>query len=226
MNQKNIITILLSTAAGAAAALIVCLVFFFFFYKPVRVAEKPFEDEQPMPTPLEKAPEIEKMPTQKTRLSDVNSLSVNTVYTGFYDANSECGKISNRSPKADDSVSQSYSPCRTNLTFKRNGEAVKTLVIKRANKNVKESETEEKSAWKSKITAEQFETLLKAVAGNPDFLEWGTQLITHSNCSLSAGSNNGSMQISLFIDLGRANVLPRDLNAFKELDKRVVWQKN
>jgi hypothetical protein len=156
MDRKIIITTLISTIGGALAALIVCLVFFFFYYKPGQNAQTPLIEKEPTPLIPQRQTPSPQIPTEKIKLSDVNSLSINTVYTGFYDTNSECGKSSDPSPKPDDTIALSYSPCRTELTFNRNGDAAKSLVIKRPNKNDKWLEIEEKSEWKSKITTEQF----------------------------------------------------------------------
>jgi len=223
MNQRNIITVILSTFAGAAAALVICLGF--FYYKPAQTAQKPFENEMPAPTPLRKEPESPQGFTTKVKLSEINSLTLSTSYTGFYDANSECGKSSNPAPKLDNSISLSYSPCRTELTFNRSGEAAKSLSLKRPDKNA--NAPEEKSEWKSEITAEQFETLLKTVAGNPDLLEWENIEINHGNCALWAYyNNNGVMHLPLFVDITRETALPASLKGFKDLDAKAVWKKN
>ena len=198
------------------AALAVCAVFF-FYYKPARVAEKPLEIVEPTPEPTPSKPlEIS---TEKVNLSDVNSVSANTVYMGFYDRDSECGKVRNQGLREDNSVSLSYSPCRTILTFNRNGEATKSLTIKRGDK------PEEKTEWKSKITAEQFEALLKNIAGNKDFIEWRNVLITHSNCTIYAYHTKGMVQIPMYIDIKSGSTLEPLLNAFKDLDKKVDWKK-
>jgi hypothetical protein len=222
MNQKNIIPLILSTLAGALAALAVCA-FFFYTDKRAPSSEKPVTAEAPTPVPEQSKPI--QISTQKIMLTDVNSVSVNTVYTGFYESGSECGKARNPSPKADDTISLSYSPCRTVLTFNRNGNAVKSLVVKRLDKSVNARETEEKSEWNSKITAEQFETLLRGVAGQQNFIEWRNVLITHSNCTIYAYHRDGMLQLPLYIDIKRGSTMEPALDAFKELDKKVAWQK-
>jgi hypothetical protein len=225
MNRKNIIPFVLSTLAGGLAALAVCA-FFLFYYKPAPAGEKPrpvAEESTPTPTP-KKQTESPPVSTQKVNLSEVNSVSINTVYTGFYDANSECGKSMNPSPKADDTISLSYSPCRTVLTFNRSGDAAKSLVVKRSDKSADEQE-KEKAEWKSTITAEQFEALLKSLAGNKDFIEWPNVLIYHSNCTIYAYHKGGMLQVPLYIDIKRGSSMEPALNAFKELDKKVAWKK-
>jgi hypothetical protein len=214
MNRKNIIPFILSTLAGGLAALAVCSVFF-FYYKPARVAEKPLEIVEPTPTP----PKPLEISTEKVKLSEVNSVSASTVYTGFYDANSECGKVRNQGLREDNTVSLSYSPCRTILIFNRDGSATKSLTIKRGDK------PEEKTEWKSKITAEQFEALLKNIAGNKDFIEWQNVLITHSNGTIYAYHTKGMLQLPMYIDIKSGSTLEPLLNAFKELDKKVDWKK-
>lgn len=224
MNRKNIIPFILSTLAGALAALAVCA-FFFFYYKPAQTAEKPKQSVEKEPTPTPKQPESLDIQTEKIKLSQINSIYINTSYTGFYDANSECGKAGNPSPKPDDTISLSYSTCRTVLTFNRNGEATKLFSIERRGKNPNEPETEEKSEWKSKITAEQFEALLKGVALNRDFIQWGNVSIFHSNVSIYAYHTNGTAQIPLYIDIKRGSTMEPAVMAFKELDKKVNWKK-
>jgi hypothetical protein len=220
MNRKNIIPFILSTLAGGLAALAVCAVFF-FYYKPAPVAEKPLEIVEPTPTP--EPPKPLEISTEKIKLSDVNSVSVSTVYTGFYDSNSECGKVRNQGLREDSSVSLSYSPCRTVLTFNRNGEATKSLAEKRSDSSAQVPAV--KSEWKSKITAEQFETLLKNIAGNKDFIEWQNVLITHSNCTIYAYHKKGMLQLPMYIDIKSGSTLEPLLDAFKELDKKVDWKK-
>jgi hypothetical protein len=226
MNQKNIIPFVLSMLAGAMAAFAVCA-FFFFYYKPAQTAEKPKEavEKESTPTPKPKQPESPPIETEKIKLSDINSLSVSTVYTGFYDADSECGKGMNPAPKPDDTISLSYSPCRAVLTFNRDGDASKSLTIKRRGKTANEKETEEKSEWKSKINAEQFEKLLKGVAQGQEFIQWQNVLITHSNCTIYAYHKGGMAQIPLYIDIKRGSTMEPALDAFKELDKKVAWKK-
>ena len=203
--------------AGALAALAVCAVFF-FYYQPVQNAgQKQFVEETP--TPPKKQTESPPIQTQKINLSEVDSLTINTSYTGFYEANSECAKPRHPSPKPEDTIALSYAPCRTVLTFKRNGEAVKTTVIKNS------ADVEEKSEWKSKITAEQFEALLKGVAQNRDFIEWPDVMINHSNCTIYAAHTKGTAQIPLYIDIKKGSSREPLVNAFKELDRKIAWQK-
>jgi hypothetical protein len=224
MNQKNIIPLILSTIAGALAALAVCA-FFFFYYNRAQPAEKPKQLVEKEPTPTPKLPETPEMQTEKVKLSDINSVVINTVYTGFYDAGSECAKGLYPNPKPDDTIALSYSPCRTVLTFNRNGDAAKTLTVKRRGKTANEPETVEKSEWKSKITDEQFEALLKGIAGNQDFIQWQSVMITHSNCTIYAYHTKGTAQIPLYIDIKKGSTMEPAVNAFKELDKKVVWKK-
>jgi hypothetical protein len=222
MNQKNIIPLILSTLAGALAALAVCA-FFFFYHKPAPPAEKPFAAEAPTPVPAQ--PKTTEFPTRKIMLSDVDSVSISTVYTGFYETGSECGKSRNPAPKADDSISLSYSPCRTVLTFNRGGGASKTTSVKRPGNSVNAPEKEEKSEWHSKISAEQFETLLKGVAGNADFIEWRNVLITHSNCTIYAYHKDGMIQLPMYLDIKRGSAFAPLVDSFKELDGKIVWKK-
>lgn len=224
MDQKNILPIVLSTIAGALAALMVCA-FFFFYYKPAQNAEKTRQIVEKVPTPTPEKPETPQIETEKINLSEISSAAISTVYTGFYEADSECGKPMNPAPKPDDTISLSYSSCRTELTFNRNGDAVKTLTVKRRGANVNERETVEKSEWKSKITAEQFETFLKGVALKRDFIQWQNILITHSNCTIYAYHTKGMAQIPLYIDIKKGSTMEPSVNVFKELNKKIVWKK-
>jgi len=203
-------------AAGviATAIFMFWLIFLAHIGKPEQAAELPHDAR---PTPV---PETPLIPTVKIKLADVNALGISTVFTGFYDANSDCGKSIAPAAKPND-VASSYSLCRTVLEFKRSGEATKMLVVKRPDKNVNSPDAEEKTEWQGRITDEQFEALAKAVAGNDDFIEWANVLITHSNCSMTADHKNGTTQLPLFVQ----SMNPR-IDAFKQLDKKVAWQKN
>jgi hypothetical protein len=224
MNQKNIIPLILSTLAGALAALAVCA-FFFFYYKPAQTAEKPKEFVEKEPTPTPKLPESMPIPEVEIKESDVLSLSIATVYKDFFPENSKCHQTYNEMFGDKDRVYSPSSPCRVTLTFNRDGSAEKNIVISRYDNPAGGSREVEKSAWKSKISDEQFQELTKIIVNNEAFKSWreGT-MINVSNCSITVKHTKGSKTPMSNVGDGATAFLPM-VEAFKKLDAKVDWKK-
>jgi len=217
---KKVIAV--SALVGAATALAVCLVFFFFVYKPAqsvdaRPTATPIQSTTPAPTP---AAEI---PNPEIKAEDVGSVSINTVYKGYFQPGDKCAKTYNEYFGNEDGIGSSSSPCTINITFDRDGHATRSVEISRWDKTAKEKRVVEKTASTATITPEQFNTLAQEIVTNEAFKVWreGT-MITVSNCSITVAHTGGTKTVMSNVDERAVAFLPM-VRAFQSLETQTSW---
>lgn len=99
----------------------------------------------PSPTATPVMIEQQEIPQTEIKSGEINSLALETVYKDYFDEGSKCRKTYNEYfGEADGAFSES-SPCTINLTFDRNGDAKKTVEVRRYGKAAREYKTVEKS---------------------------------------------------------------------------------
>lgn len=225
MKQKFfIISIAVSAITGFVVAAAVCVVFF-FYYKPAQLAEKPpVVKEEPAPTPTPKKDDFPSTPPPVEE-SEVTSATLETIYKGFFEEGSRCRKTYNELFGDKDGVYSPSSPCRINLSFDRDGNAEKSIEIRRYDNTAKQWRVAEKSVWKSKVSAEQFKTLAKSIVSNDAFKSWmeGT-MITVSNSSVTVKYTNGLRSPMSNVD-EKTTVFLAMMDAFKRLENALNWEK-
>jgi hypothetical protein len=89
--NKSVIAI--SAIVGSSAALVTCLVFFFFVYKPAQ--SRDIDPPLPSPTKYSAPTPADEIPNPEIKASDVKSISINTVYKGFFAPGNKCAKSYN-----------------------------------------------------------------------------------------------------------------------------------
>lgn len=219
--SKSVIAI---SAFVVATALAVCLVFFFFFvYKPApgvdaRPTATPTQPTTPAPTP---AAEI---PNPEIRAADVSSVSINTVYKGYFQAGDKCAKTYNEYFGNNDGIGSPSSPCTINITFDRDGRATRSVEISRWDKTVKEKHLVELIPSSATITLEQFNTIAQAIVSNEAFKAWreGT-MINVSNCSITVVHTGGTKTVMSNVDERAVAFLPM-VQAFQSLETQTSWK--
>ncbi len=100
----------------------------------------------PSPTQSSRSAPSEEIPNPEVKASDVKSISINTVYKGFFAPGDKCAKSYNEYFGNDDGIGSSSSPCTIKMTFDRNGPATRSIEISRWDKTAKEKRLVEKSA--------------------------------------------------------------------------------
>ena len=165
-------TLALSAVVGAAAALVTCLVFFFFVYQPARS-----NDIKPSPTPAQTptTKPMSEIPNPEIRAEDIKSISIETVYKGYFAPGNKCAKTYNEYFGNEDGIGSSSSPCTIKITFDREGRAARSITISRWDKAAKQKRVVEKSESTSSVSSK-----LSAV----------TSGATTANCSSSPHSNS------------------------------------
>lgn len=227
MKQKNVITILLATIAGALGALIVCT-FFFFYYKPPAAAPsaeapKPIMKQQE-PTPPKRNEPVPP-PSEDVNESDVEALTIETVYKNFYAEGSKCRQTYNEYFKNTDGVGSSSSPCNVKLTVSRDGSAEKTIEVRRYDTTAREWRAVEKNVWKAKISEAEFKDLARLIVNNDAFKAWNDMtLINVSNCKITVRHASGTKSPMSNVDERATDYLPM-VEAFKKLDGKTAWEK-
>ena len=217
--SKSVIAV--SALVGATAALVVCLVFFFFVYKPAQSfdATPTATVTQPTtpPTP------VDEIPNPEIKAADVRSVSINTVYKGYFQAGDKCAKTYNEYFGNDDGFGSSSSPCTIKITLDRDGHATRSVEISRWDKAAKEKRVVEKKDSTAAITPEQFNALAQAIVTNEAFKAWreGT-MITVSNCSISVVHTGGTKTVMSNVDEKATAFLPM-VQAFQSLETQTSW---
>jgi len=224
MSQKNIIPMLLSLIAGVLATLVI-FTFFFFYYIPLQKAKTANQVGVEKPPTPPKTPESTLEPLAEIKESDVNSLTIETVYKNFFAEGSKCRQTYNEYFKNTDGVGSSSSPCNVKLTLNRDGSAGKTIEVRRYDITAKEWRVVEKNVWKGKLSDEEFKGLARLIVSNEAFKDWSDMMMINvSNCKITVKHTNGSKSPMSNVDEKATAYLPM-VNAFKELDAKIGWEK-
>ncbi|MBS1797617.1 MAG: hypothetical protein JSS81_27585 [Acidobacteria bacterium] len=228
MNQK-IITLLLALAAGMLGALVVCS-YFFIYYKPARGAEnKPVAGQETPAKPPEATPTPappEPGPTMDVKAEDVESAAIETNFKDFYPEGSKCRKNYNEMFGDKDGVSSPSSPCTITLTATRAGRIDKAIVIRRYDTVAKEWRSIDKTVWKARISAEQFDELVDKIVNNQAFKDWNNNVsLTVSNCKIMVKTAKG-WKSPMSNVTGQENTYFQMVKAFKALDAKVAWEED
>ena len=212
--------------AGALGALVVCSFFFFYYKTPAaQNAETPkpsMKQEEPTPPKQIQPPP----PSEDVNESDVEALTIETVYKNFYAEGSKCRQTYNEYFKNTDGVGSSSSPCSVKLTFNRDGgSAEKTIEVRRYDTTAKEWRVVEENVWKSKVSDAEFKELAKIIVNNDAFKAWNDMtLINVSNCKITVRHSSGTKSPMSNVDEKATAYLPM-VEAFKKLDGKTAWEK-
>jgi hypothetical protein len=217
--NKSVIA--LSAVVGSAAALVTCLVFFFFVYKPAQsrdIQPSASPTQQSLPTP------VDEIPNPEIKASDVRSISINTVYKGFFEPGNKCAKSYNEYFGSEDGYASPSSPCTVKMTFDREGRATRSIEIGRWDKATKEKRVVEKTESTAEISPEQFQTLAQAIVTNAAFKSWreGT-MITVSNCSITVNHSGGTKTVMSNVD-EKTSVFLQMIDAIKKTESQIKWK--
>lgn len=219
MARRNLRAAIVSAVVGSLAAFVTCFILFFFVFKPAApVDAKPSSDPAvPVSTPDGEIPNPDIDP------KDVRSVSIRTVYKGYFDPGDKCAKSYNEYFGNRDGSFSPSSPCSLTLKFEKDGSAHRTIDIQRWNRTGG-MQTVEKTESASTITAGQFETLVKSIVNNTAFKTWrlGT-MINVSNCSITVEYSGGTKTPMSNVDETATEFLPM-VDAFKQLEKGINWK--
>lgn len=214
-------TLALSAVVGAAAALVTCLVFFFFVYQPASS-----NDIKPSPTPA-KTPTTKPMseiPNPEIKAENVKSISIDTVYKGYFAPGNKCAKTYNEYFGNEDGIGSSSSPCTLRITFDREGLATRSITISRWDKTAKQKREVEKSESTSSVSPEQYTALAEAITSNTAFKSWRDGMtVTVSNCSISAVHSGGTRTVMSNVD-EKTTVYLEMIDAIKKLEAQLNWK--
>lgn len=220
-DRTSLVSYVISAATATAAALATCLLFFYFVYLPSQKVETaPFvtPSQMPVPTP------IQEPPIPEVKAADVNSVTIDTVYKGYFDAGSKCAKSYNEYFGDQDGIFSSSSPCNIRMSFGRDGHAVRSIVISRWDKSAKGKRVVEKTDSTADVTPEQFNTLAQAIVSNQAFRSWreGT-MISASNCSITVAHTGGAKTIMSNVD-ERTTVFLQMVDAIRQTEHQLDWK--
>lgn len=218
--NRNLYSAIVSAVIGCLAAFLTCLVFFYFIYKPAQPVDAQ-PPQAPSATPAPTA--AEEIPNPEIREADVRSVSIKTVYKGYFEPTDKCSKTYNEYFGNNDGVGSPSSPCSLQVRFDRDGDATRLVEIRRWDKT-KGFQVVEKSESTAKITPQQFDSLVEKIVTNDAFRSWrqGTE-INVSNCSITVEHASGTKTAMSNVD-EKTTVFLQMVNAFKELEKQIKWE--
>lgn len=209
-------TILNRVSAMVGLAMALGLVVFFFVYRPAQTNRI-----QHLATPPSNRPGA----TTEIKASEVSSLTLETDYKEFFEANSKCRKSYDEVYGKGGGFSSESSPCRAEIVFNRDGSAVKSIELRRYDTATRGLRVVEKAVWKSRMTSAQFNALAGAIVDSDVFKGWqdGTQ-IYRRNTTITVRQIDGVRQLMSYVDQTTTAFLPL-VEAFKKLDSQLSWQK-
>ena len=204
-----------------AAAVFVVL---FNRYADLKIVDPPeaFADKTPTPTPQKESTPIS---DEAVKASDVESLTIDTVYKNFFAPGEKCRQTYNEYFKNTDGVGSTSSPCNVKLTLNRDGSAEKTIEVRRYDTTLKQWRAVEKNVWKARLAEAEFKNLAELIVNNQAFVNWNNRMtITVSNCKIIVRHKNGTKSPMSNVDESATAYLPM-VNAFKEVDAKAAWEK-
>jgi hypothetical protein len=184
------ISIILPALIGAAFATGACIFFFYFYAKQAASV-----DVNTAPTPVAspiRTPEKE-IPNPEIKASDVKSISIDTVYPGYFPAGNKCAQTYNEYFGNEDGIGSSSSPCTIKITLNSDGIATRSVVVSRWDKATKAKREVERTETTAQILPEQFAQLAEEIVSNQAFKDWreGT-MINVSNCTITVAHTGGT----------------------------------
>ena len=199
-----------------AAAVFVVL---FNRYGDLKIVDPPeaFADKTPTPTPQKESTPIS---DEAVKASDVESLTIDTVYKNFFAPGEKCRQTYNEYFKNTDGVGSTSSPCNVKLTLNRDGSAEKTIEVRRYDTTLKEWRAIEKNVWKARLPEAEFKNLAELIVNNQAFVNWNNRMtITVSNCKIIVRHKNGTKSPMSNVDESATAYLPM-VDAFRQLDAK------
>ena len=218
---NNFSAAIISAVAGFAAAFAACFVFFYFVYRPAQpVDASPTNQSNPSPAPTFS----EITPDPEIKAEDVKSVSIKTVYKGYFEAGDKCAKTYNEYFGNDDGVWSPSSPCSVEITFDREGKASRSIQVRRWDKTAKEYHIVETSESIAHISPAEFSSLVQTIVSNEAFQAYKKGMsITASNCSVTVVYGNEIKTAMSNVD-DKTTVFLQMLNAFKQIEKQLSWK--
>lgn len=219
---KNLSSAVVSATVGALVAFLTCFVFFYFFYE--RGRPDPQESNgniaaTPAPT------RDQEIPNPEIKAEDIKSASIKTVYKEYFEAGDKCAKTYDEYFGKNDGVSSLSSPCTIEVVFDRDGNAKRSIEVRRWDKIAKDFRVIEKSDARAHVTPEQFASLAQSIVINNAFKDWRDGMsVTVSNCSITAVHSGGTRTVMSNVD-ENTTVFLQMINAFKKLERELTWEK-
>ena len=219
--SSGLVSIVLPALIGGAFATIACVFFFYFYGKQAASV-----DVRPTPSPTTtrlKTSQSE-IPNPEVKAADVNSVSIETVYPGYFETGNKCAKTYNEYFGSEDGIGSSSSPCTLRVTFDRDGRATRSVVINRWDKTAKEKRVVEKTDSTAQVSSEQFSGIAQEIVANQAFKDWrdGT-MINVSNCTITVSHAGGKKSPMSNVSDKTTAYLPM-VEAFKRLEKQLAWR--
>ncbi|MEQ1605948.1 MAG: hypothetical protein ABL999_13875 [Pyrinomonadaceae bacterium] len=216
-----LISIILPALIGAVFATAAC-VFFFYFYAKKAATVDANAMQTPAASPM-RTPQAE-IPNPEIKASDVNSISIETVYPGYFPAGNKCAQTYNEYFGNQDGIGSSSSPCTAKITFDRNGRATRTVVVSRWDKTTKGKREVERTETTARVLPEQFAQLAQEIVSNQAFKDWreGT-MINVSNCTITVAYNGGTRSPMSNVSDKTIAYNPM-VDAIKRLEAELRWK--
>ncbi|HQU83566.1 MAG TPA: hypothetical protein PKY59_10590 [Pyrinomonadaceae bacterium] len=222
MSKKFIIAILLLFGVVAIGAfLLVNFVILNEKTLPKIEVETSAANEKPKnnPTPSGTIPPL------NLKISDVSSVTLETVYKDYFDENSKCRKTYNEVFGKEDGFYSPSSPCTIAFDVNRDGSVTKTIEMQRWNKQKNKKEAVEKNEWKANIDAKTFDVFAKNIVETETFKNWNDGVsLNVVNTTITVRHSKGSRTLMSNVDKN-TTVFLKLLDNFHELDKKVSWEK-
>lgn len=188
------------------------------FLKPVANDKRPKES----PIPTRKDDERESVPES---VAPIDSLSIDTNYVGYFSKNDKCRRSYTEMFGDKTGVFSENSACNVTVTFGRNGEATRMVVIKRFEPATTSWKILEQNELRGRVTVGDFEKLAAVVAGNEAFRFWNDGMsVTARNTSVIARYADGSAKSPMSNVDDKTTVFLAMIEAFRELDARTDWK--
>ena len=218
--NAGIVSIILPALIGAAFATAACVFFFYFYAKQASTVDAN-TSATPVVPPV-RTPQSE-IPNPEIKASDVNSISIETVYPGYFPTGNKCSQTYNEYFGNQDGIGSPSSPCTVKITFERDGRATRSIVVSRWDKTTKGKREVERTETTAQVLPEQFAQLAQEIVTTQAFKDWreGT-MINVSNCTITVAYNGGTR--SPMSNVGDKTVVYNPMvDAIKRVEAELKW---
>lgn len=178
------------------------------------------------PTPKEIMPVRNSTPTigKEYSAGDIESANLDTNYKDYFPESDKCRQSYNEMFGDKTGGFSPNSACSISITFEKNGNADKSIVIRKFDAGSGKWKDHESAQWSGTITADRFERLAATITANEAFKNWNENVsLTARNSMITVKYADGNTRSPMSNVDAKTAVFLEMIDAFAALDRETKW---